>query len=107
MSVTKISIYEQVGTGNFAGETDVEQHNAANNFSRILTEKMTEYCTENYPDADLDIKFNVENVSGCCQEFTVHVENEENELMRDIEKELRNEYDAICHNLEQSGEIYE
>ena len=132
----KIRMREQIGVGNFGEHADGTQETAANNFSRIIEERLTEYCNENYPDAELKFDLSVENVSGCCTQFscscdTVYsypdswgdcgkylseddfdnyvksMQDECSDESSSIENEIESEYKSICDELEHSGKIYE
>ena len=103
MSVSKISIYKKVLVGNFD-----DNESAAKKYSSIMTERMTEYCEKEYPNAELDINFELQNASGYSGCFSVRVEydndsDSESLIIEDIESEYR----FLRAELERSGEIYE
>lgn len=102
-----IRMTEQVGIGNFGSHTDGTQKTAAQNFARIVEQKLTEYCSENYPDSGLKFDLSVENVSGCCAPFDCNAGDEFTDENLIIENAIKSEYESICNNLERSGEIYE
>lgn len=101
----KITMSEQIGTGNFAGDTDEAQGAAAKKFARLVEEKLTEYCNKNYPDAELNFDLSVENVAGCCREFEVSAGNDFSDENSKIEDDIKNEYGFICDKI--AEEIYE
>ena len=70
----KITITEQVGCGNFAGETDEEQKNAAIKYAEMMEQYLIGYSKREYPGYEINVNFSVENVSGCTRQLSVSVE---------------------------------
>ena len=101
----QICINEIVLSGNFAGETDEENNNAAKKFCDIVSEKLCDYCSENYPNAEIKIEIEIQDATGCSPcPFSVNVEPENS---YEIKEKILWEYRSICSKLERSGEIYE
>ncbi len=69
-----ISISEQVGCGNFAGETPEEQEYAANKYAELMEKFLLDYCKNEFPEYDVEIDFYVDDVSGCTRTLSVDVE---------------------------------
>jgi hypothetical protein len=112
----KITMSEQIAVGNFGDHVDGTQLTAAENFAKLVEEKLTEYCEEKFPAAELDFDLSVENVSGCSRGFDCAVEfdaedeidqDEQWEESHEIVDEIKKQYDCICSDLERSSEIYE
>ena len=112
----KITMSKQIAVGNFGDHEDGTQLTAAENFARLVEKKLTEYCAENYNDAELDFDLSVENISGCSRGFDCYVdfdaedkinEDEQWEKSDEISDKIKQQYDWICSELERSGEIYE
>jgi hypothetical protein len=103
----EIEMSKQIGIGNFGDHADGTQKTAAVKFARIVKKRLREYCEKNYPDSDLKFDLSVEPVSGCTYGFDCSVGEDYSEETRAIEIDITDQYEAICADLDQSGEIYE
>jgi len=103
----KITMSEQVLRGNFAGNTDEENQKYAENYVVAVKQRLAEYCTANYPDAEVEIDLYIDRASGCARGFEVEVITDDGGLDTEIAREIESRFEFITDEIERSGEIYE
>jgi hypothetical protein len=92
----KISVYETVLSGNF-GQSDYENWILASSYIGKIKQSISYFCSDEYPDFELEMRFDVDHASGSSRGVVVYVDSDadssaeikkmESEIMAEIERE--------------------
>lgn len=94
----KITINDTILSGNM-GDGWADQYEAAKRYAEYAAEKLAEVVREQYPGAEVETDFNVQNASGCSHGLSVDVDTDDLDQKFEIENDLtdylNNYYDRV------------